>query len=103
MNIQDDDKISPSLIEHRCEEIFNNGQLENKYNYIRYEFETRHHTYWARSYLNETDEVSIFGPFLKADPTEIDDSAKIDESILSYLRRRYKIICQLTDEGYVNI
>lgn len=99
MRYVDEDEIAPSLVEHRCEELFEGDQLVQIYNYVYYEFHTQDHFYWARSYLDEIEEVSIFGPFGDATrQEELDDP--IDTKIIAYFRRRYALLRQLGEEGY---
>lgn len=92
--MRDQDPIAPTLIEHRCEEIFIQGRLDERYNYLRYHFAAFGAHCWARSYLDDHQRVTIYGPFdgpmTGADPiTPIDNHALV-EAARSYLSRRYR-------------
>lgn len=99
IQLLEQDPITPIQIEHRCEELFEGDRLIQIYNYIYYEFETTEHFYWARSYLEENNEVSIFGPFSK-DDKRIAVEAPIDSGVISYFRRRYPILNRLGAKEY---
>lgn len=102
MKFVEEDELTPSLIEHRCEEMFEGDQLVGTYNYVYYEFRAQDHFYWARSYLDEIEEVSIFGPF--SDETRQEKlNDPIDTRIVAYFRRRYALLQQLGDDGYAPI
>ncbi len=92
--MRDQDALSPTLIEHRCEELFVAGRLDEKYNYIRYHFAAFEAHCWARSYLDENDRVTIYGPFdgpmNGADPIRPIESAALIEAVRAYLARRYR-------------
>lgn len=95
------DEITPTQIIHGSEQILNAGQLEQDYNYLVYEFETATHLIRARSYLDEIEKVSVFGPFAKDDPQRPLYNEPIDQSVLDYLNRRYFFIERFGPEGYV--
>jgi hypothetical protein len=58
----DGDRVLPTEIEHRCEEMFDSDRLTQKYNYVVYHFENAGHYHWARAYLEDIDTVALFGP-----------------------------------------
>ncbi len=96
-----EDAILPVRITHNSEQMWNGDTLEQNYNYLVYEFETEEHLYRARSYLDDINEVAIFGPFDKNAP----DSApllgvEIDQRVISYLRRRYANLKRFGPTGY---
>ncbi|MES1202158.1 MAG: hypothetical protein ABUS57_12005 [Pseudomonadota bacterium] len=93
--IDDADAVTPSLIDHKCEEIADGP----RYNYLRYEFEIDGRFYWARTYLDEIESVSIFGPFEIREKMEF-PTEDIDPRVLAYFQRRYKTILRLTANGY---
>lgn len=82
------DEIIPSLIEHRFEEITEVGQTSEEYNYLLHVFELDGHYYWAKSYLDEISQISVYGPFANKEHTQ-KLKKNIDKRILAYLRRRY--------------
>ena len=84
------DDILPKSITH---------EVELSYNFIRYEFETDHHFYWARSYLSEIEKVAIYGPFKSSDDLEKIE-APIDDRVFGYFKRRFRVIERLTENGY---
>jgi hypothetical protein len=102
--IETEDQISPLRITHHCEEIWNGNTLEQKYNYLVYEFETDQHRYRARAYLDDIHTVSIFGPFDKdASGVAQLEGIELDQRVVAYLRRRYREIERLGPAGYVPI
>ena len=101
----DNDPIVPTRITHKSEQIWNGDDLEQNYNYLVYEFETDLHLYRARSYLDDIQTVSLFGPFDKNSSVLTPlEGVEIDQRILDYLRRRYLAITRLGPTGlYVPI
>ena len=85
-----EDEILPKSITH---------DVELSYNFIRYEFETINHFYWARSYLKEIDKVAIYGPF-QSPECSVKVKHPIDARIIDYLKRRYQKVEYLTETGY---
>lgn len=99
-----EDPISPVRITHGCDQLWRGDRLEQRYNFLDYEFETEAHRYRARAYLDDIQTVSIFGPFEKA--TTILTAAvgvEIDHRVLAYLRRRYAVIKKPSPDGYVPV
>jgi hypothetical protein len=83
-----EDPISPTTIEHRCEEILCGDELEQSYNYIVYHFECDGAYFWARAYLDHVKTVSLHGPFenrITMKPTD----GPFDDVVLAYLKRRF--------------
>lgn len=100
----EDDLIQPIIVKHLCDEIWDGPNLEQKYNYLVYEFETDLHSYRARSYLDEIDSVAIYGPFLKdSNDTWALESLEIDPRVLAYFRRRYRKVTRFTSDGYKRV
>ncbi len=95
------DDITPTQITHGSEQILNSGQLEQDYNYLVYEFETATRLIRARSYLDEIESVSLFGPFAKDDPQKPLYNEPIDQRVIDYLYRRYLVVERFGPEGYV--
>jgi hypothetical protein len=99
----DEDPVVPVSIDHRCEEIFDSGKLDAKYDFIVYHFECDGAYVWARSYLDRTETVSVYGPFESRDSLK-ETGGKFNEAMLGYLRRRFKYIeAMVHGEGYVQI
>ena len=98
----DADPREPVRIEHRFAELIVDGRLEQRYNYIYYAFETEHAFYWARAYLEDANEVSVYGPFdLSTQKTRID--SPLDPEVIAYLKRRYPIVKRLGPAGYARV
>jgi hypothetical protein len=95
----DGDRVLPTEIEHRCEEMFDGDRLTQKYNYVVYHFENGGHYYWARAYLEDIDTVALFGP-LDNRTTRRTVAGQMDADVLAYLQRRFQEIQALGDEGY---
>ena len=94
---EEDNGITPSRIGHRVEEIYADGALEQRYNYLVYHFERGGHCISARAYLDEIDRVDIHGPFeSESNPTPVEDSALFD-LVLAYMKRRFATIKKLVD------
>ena len=72
--IVDRDEVVPTEIEHRCEETFNGEELEQKYSYIVYYFNCNGAYFWARTYIDEIDTVSVYGP-LRVDAPRVESGA----------------------------
>jgi len=84
----DYDVAKPTEIEHKCEEFFDGDALEQIYNYIVYHFDCNGAYFWARTYIDETETVSIFGPF-ESRATMKKISGSLDEATLSYFKWRF--------------
>jgi hypothetical protein len=97
----EDDPVLPSAIEHKCEEIFDGDQLDQKYNYLVYHFELSRCYFWAKAYLPDIESVALFGPFeSRATMTLVEGS--LDEAVIAYLKRRFRTI-QNRNDGYVTL
>lgn len=98
----DDDQILPTRIEHRCECILNAGAIEQRYNYLVYQFERASDSAIARAYLDQIDEVSILQMGGKLPVGEM-RSTEFWRDVLAYLRRRYDTVTALGEEGYAPV
>jgi hypothetical protein len=98
----DSDDVTPSEIEHRCEEIFDGEALEQRYDYIVYHFECDDRYFWARAYTHEIDAVSVHGPFDRRDQMK-KLAGPPDAAVLAYLRRRFRKVETLVDGAYVTV
>lgn len=107
MRYIEDDALTPLRIEHLCEEIYADDVLEQKYNYLVYHFEREGAYIRARAYLDEVDEVAIYGPY----ESELMESAPVEDAeffglVLDYLKRRYVEVKTLSKDdalGYRTI
>jgi hypothetical protein len=97
----EDDPVLPSAIEHKCEEIFDGDQLDQKYNYLVYHFELSRCYFSARAYLRDIESVALFGPYdSRATMTPVEGS--LDEAVIAYLKRRFWTI-QNGNDGYATL
>jgi hypothetical protein len=98
---RDADDIVPTAIEHHCEELIVGGRLEQRYNYLLYQFEYGNTRFLARAYLDELGTVSVHGPtdMNTKEPIQGD----VDPKVLAYLRRRYRKVKRFLDGSYVPI
>ena len=94
----DEDPVRPTEIEHRCEEIFDDGAMTQRYNYLVYHFVGDGAHFTARAYLDSIDTVSVYGPFEGRDSSK-PVSGPMNEAMLAYLKRRFRRIEKLGDEG----
>ena len=104
MKFDDDDALTPSRIDHLVEEIYADGALEQKYNYLVYHFERNGAYIRARAYLDEIGVVSIYGPY----ESELVNSAPVEDAAffalaLAYLKRRYETVQKLAGDGYETV
>jgi hypothetical protein len=96
------DPIQPSAIEHKCEELFVGDKLEQKYNYIIYHFDYNGTYFWARTYLHDVETVSLHGPF-ESRATMKPTNGSLDVAVLVYLKRRFRNVQTLQNDGYAPI
>ena len=102
--IVDCDNVVPTEIEHKCEEHFDGDERVQKYNYIIYHFACGGSDayFWARAYIDEIDTISVYGPFESRHAANR-ISGPLNEAMLSYLKRRFRRIQKLGDNGYVEL
>ena len=102
-----DDSIHPSAIRHEVAEIYEGRQLQERYNFIDYEFEQEGAYCRARTYLATIGEVVIFGPYVGQIDLRSVNAPHFRDAVLEYLKRRFEAIDQLDDsangDGYVRI
>lgn len=97
------DLIKPHVIIHQLDDLtFGEGHGQ-MYNFLIYKFFEGEKHIWARSYLHDISEVSIFGPFRsEVDLVEV-ESPEFFSKVLAYFKRRYFIINRFSaefDTGY---
>ena len=101
------DPIRPIRIRHEVDEIWNEGRLEQWYNFFVYEFEQDGLRAWARSYSDDLATVSLFGPFRGEGSSDVVAAPEFVEAILGYLKRRFHRIKRLDrrnrEEGYETV
>jgi hypothetical protein len=98
-----DDAILPSAIRHQVDEIYDGGRLQERYNFIDYDFERDGAYCRARTYLDTSGEVAVFGPFAGRDDLRPVDAPRLRDAVLEYLKRRFQTIDALGENGYVRI
>jgi hypothetical protein len=98
----DRDEVVPTEIEHKCEGLFAGDECEQIYNYIIYHFDCNGAYFWARTYIDEIDTVSVHGPF-EGRHTGNRVLGSLNEGMLSYLKRRFRKIQMLRNDGYVEV
>ena len=98
----DRDEVVPTEIEHRCEELFVGDKCEQRYNYVIYHFDRNGAYFWARTYIDEIDTVSVHGPF-EGRHAMNRVSGPLNEGMLSYLKRRFRKIQTLGNEEYMEV
>ena len=94
------DPVVPVEIEHKVDELFTNGVLQQRYNFIDYHFEVDGAYCRARAYLDSIESVAIYGPFKARTSLSPVESPQFLEDVLSYLKRRFHEIKALGAEGY---
>ncbi|MDP3174760.1 MAG: hypothetical protein Q8M88_10035 [Phenylobacterium sp.] len=105
-DVRIEDTIQPTSIEHPCEEVFDRGVLQQRYNYLDYWFNIEGVRLRARAYLDDPGRVAIYPPHTHADgPMHTIEAPAFREAVLAYLKRRYSTIDELSLEadGYRTI
>jgi hypothetical protein len=98
----EDDPVLPSAIEHKCEEILDGDQLNQKYNYLVYHFEVGGCYFWARAYLRNIESVALYGPFESRATMRLVEGS-LDEAVIAYLKRRFWTIQTYGRDGYATL
>jgi hypothetical protein len=90
----------PFKITHDRDIIFDDGILQQDYNFIDYYFGIEDDPLIARYYLGD-DDVMITPSSTDGIPENVDAArALIDPAVLSYFQRRFRQISVMTSEGY---
>ncbi len=100
---QPDDPIRPTAILHNIDEIDAEETPDVVYNYLVYAFERDGAVCKARTYLDTIEEVSVFGPFAGPDDLRPIEAPGFRADVLSYLKRRFRVIQELREDGYHTI
>ncbi|ATY33759.1 hypothetical protein [Sphingomonas psychrotolerans] len=90
---------APFRIEHGRDMMFNDGELEQDYNFIDYFFGDPDAPIRARHYLHD-EHVSVVLPSLPSNVTLAQVGAFFPSDTLQYLQRRFASVQVLTAEGY---
>ena len=98
-----DDPIRPIAIHHKVERIGPEEAPDVVYNYLVYEFQRDGAVCKARAYLETIEEVSIYGPFAGPDDLRPIEAPGFRADVLSYLKRRFRVIQELREDGYHTI
>jgi len=89
MNEGEGDPILPVQIDHAIEEIWNDGRLEQYYNFLDYHFECDGAYCRARSYADDFREVVLFGPFERRTSIKKVSRPDFEGDVYCYLERRF--------------
>jgi len=101
-----EDTIEPASIEHRCDEIYDNGRLQQRYNYLDYWFELDGLRLRARVDMDHVKRVAIYPPHARTGGAlHTVEAPAFREAILAYLKRRFRVIDEMSLEadGYRTI
>jgi hypothetical protein len=90
------DPIQPLRIFHRVEEIRDGAELRERYNYIVYEFERDGLFATGRTYLDDIDTVSIYGPYAGRGSTREVGAPAFEAAVMAYFQRRFNQIDRLS-------
>jgi hypothetical protein len=92
------DAIQPFKISHHVDEITEEGRLVERYNYVVYEFENNGGYVWAKTYLDEVDNIAIYGPFADRSRTSKVSAPELETAVVGYLKRRFDRIDRLNPD-----
>ena len=84
------DPVTPTDIEHSIDEIWIDGTLQQRYNFLDYHFSHAGAYLRARAYLEHMDRVTLFGPFEDRQSIRSVAAPEALEAVLDYLHRRYR-------------
>ncbi|KTE03113.1 hypothetical protein ATE68_04295 [Sphingopyxis sp. H038] len=83
------DKIEPIQIEHSIDEVWEGDQLHESYNFLDYHFEREGNYCRARTYADDFQSISLFGPFEGRHSIQRIDSPNFEHDVTLYLERRF--------------
>ena len=89
-----DDVIKPVQIEHLVDEVWNDEDLEQYYNYLDYHFEEGNAYLRARVYLDDPGTALLFGPFDSRRSVKAVTAPNAREAVVAYLGRRFRKVVQ---------
>jgi len=91
--VEDDgDPVTPTSIEHKIDDVYGGAdgkQLEQTYNFLDYHFELNGAYLRARAYLDEMQNVTLFGPFEGRGNLRKISAPEVETAVIAYLARRY--------------
>ncbi|MEW6435851.1 MAG: hypothetical protein AB1508_01620 [Pseudomonadota bacterium] len=93
----DEDQVTPTSIEHKIDDVYGgaDGQrLEQRYNFLDYHFELNGAYLRARAYLDEIQNVTLFGPFESRDNLRKIAAPEAERAVVAYLARRYSRVAR---------
>jgi hypothetical protein len=87
----DEDPVTPTSIEHKIDDVYGEDgkQLEQTYNFLDYHFELNGTYLRARAYLDEMQNVTLFGPFEGRGNLRKITAPEAEAAVIAYLSRRY--------------
>ena len=100
---EEQEPIVPIEIRHNVDEVVFDGKREQRYNFIDYHFEKYGAYCRARTYLDEIEAVSLYGPSRSREEVSPVEAPQLREEVLAYLKRRFMAIDVLGEEGYVEL
>ena len=98
----EDDPIEPVSITHKVDELWEDGRLSNRYNWLAYVFRLDGAEMMARCYLDDCREVSLYGASLVRDgngPFVQVDAPVLRDLVIRYMTRRFHVITELPEDG----
>ena len=90
MSDQLTDPIRPVEIEHAIDEVYDGDKLEQRYNFLDYHFERDEAYCRARSYADDFQTVTLFGPFENKGSIQKVSRPDLERDVLRYLQRRFR-------------
>lgn len=87
--MEQQDKVTPTDIEHSIDEVWDGDQLEQHYNFLDYHFEELGAYLRARVYLDEPRTALLFGPFESRQSIETVAAPIFLKAVEAYLGRRF--------------
>jgi hypothetical protein len=87
------DRITPVGIDHRIDEIWADqpgGRLMERYNYLDYHFERDGQYCRARTYVDEPNLITLFGPFVARGSIARVEAPEFEADVSAYLARRFR-------------
>lgn len=88
------DPIQPVKITHSVDEVIDNGALQQRYDFLDYEFERDGAIARARVYTDAIGTVSVFGPFADRRTLAAVQAPAFMDDVLAYLKRRFRRVQQ---------
>jgi hypothetical protein len=93
----DGDPVAPTSIEHKIDDVYGGAdgrRLEQTYNFLDYHFELNGAYLRARAYLDEIQNVTLFGPFEARGNLRKITAPEAERVVIAYLSRRYSRVAR---------